>query len=425
MRYFPSAKRQHLVASVVAVVSLAALANPLAHADEDDRLKSKQREVQSQIDRAQDSLAEASRDAAKAQRAFVSAKQRLGAARRNLSAVTERLVAARERDAELQQQLEEAEAELAAANADLSDGKKAMRAQRAAARANVLSVFTQGDPRLRAINGWFESDSVSDLMRQRFGEQIVVDRNGDLWRHLADVKTQLALQKQRVKTATELVESKREDAAAQLTAMRKLYDQSRSAKLRVDDLVTSSKAAQVKAIRAKSRDRRLLAELEQREASIRQRLVELARQAALRAQRNGTGFTGDSDGFLSYPANGPVTSPYGYRIHPIYGYYGLHNGTDFGVPCGGALYAGAAGTVIDVYYDSVYGNRLYLNVGIVNGKNLVLVYNHATSYRVGEGARVGRGDVIGYAGSTGWSTGCHLHFTVLANGNPVDPMNYL
>ena len=73
------------------------------------------------------------------------------------------------------------------------------------------------------------------------------------------------------------------------------------------------------------------------------------------------GLQGRAGGYLSPPASGPVTSPFGYRIHPIYGYYSLHNGTDFGTGCGAPLYAAAGGTVIDTYYDSVYGNRLYLS----------------------------------------------------------------
>ena len=55
---------------------------------------------------------------------------------------------------------------------------------------------------------------------------------------------------------------------------------------------------------------------------------------------------------------------------------------------------------------------------------MTLVYNHISSYKVGTGARVGRGDVVAYSGTTGWSTGCHLHFTVLLNGNAVDPERY-
>ena len=60
----------------------------------------------------------------------------------------------------------------------------------------------------------------------------------------------------------------------------------------------------------------------------------------------------------------------------------------------------------------------------MNGKSLAAVYNHASGYRVGVGQRVARGQVVGDAGNTGWSTGCHLHFTVLVNGNAVDPMRW-
>jgi murein DD-endopeptidase MepM/ murein hydrolase activator NlpD len=122
---------------------------------------------------------------------------------------------------------------------------------------------------------------------------------------------------------------------------------------------------------------------------------------------------------------GAVTSSFGYRRHPIYGYWGLHDGTDFSAPCGTANIAVRSGTVISRYWSDVYGNRLYLDLGQVNGKNMTVIYNHLSSYRVGNGQRVARGDVIGYSGTTGWSTACHLHFTVMLNGTPVNPMNYL
>lgn len=81
--------------------------------------------------------------------------------------------------------------------------------------------------------------------------------------------------------------------------------------------------------------------------------------------------------------------------------------------------------MISEYYDEVYGNRLYLAIGKVNGANITLVYNHLSRYAVSQGARVKRGQVVGYSGTTGWSTGCHLHFTVLRNGEAVNPMQYL
>ena len=95
------------------------------------------------------------------------------------------------------------------------------------------------------------------------------------------------------------------------------------------------------------------------------------------------------------PVNGPVTSPFGYRVHPIYHYWGLHDGDDFGAPCGAPLAAVRNGKVLTEYYSSVWGNRLYLNVGMVNGKFITVIYNHLSRYTVGTGAVVNRGDASG------------------------------
>ena len=103
-------------------------------------------------------------------------------------------------------------------------------------------------------------------------------------------------------------------------------------------------------------------------------------------------YNGPTNGLLIRPVPGALTSPYGYRIHPIYHYWGLHDGDDFGVACGEGMKAVAGGTVVAKYFSTVYGNRLYLSLGNVNGKNLTAVYNHASRYRydVGRPRRPGR-----------------------------------
>nr|WP_241248753.1 M23 family metallopeptidase [Nocardioides sp. KC13] len=115
-----------------------------------------------------------------------------------------------------------------------------------------------------------------------------------------------------------------------------------------------------------------------------------------------------------------VTSPYGIRKHPIYGYVALHNGTDYHAPCGRPLLAIESGQIISTSFSSVWGNRLHLYLGKVNGHSYTAVYNHISSYARRSG-NVGRGETVAYAGTTGWSTGCHLHFTILRDGTPVDP----
>jgi murein DD-endopeptidase MepM/ murein hydrolase activator NlpD len=129
---------------------------------------------------------------------------------------------------------------------------------------------------------------------------------------------------------------------------------------------------------------------------------------------------GTSDGSpsaagLIWPVNGPVTSPFGMR------WGRMHEGIDIGVPAGTPIRAAAAGTIIYAGWLGGYGNL----VAIDHGNGLSTAYGHQSSIAVGYGQTVAQGQVIGYVGSTGHSTGPHLHFEVRVNGAPVDPLGYL
>ena len=123
----------------------------------------------------------------------------------------------------------------------------------------------------------------------------------------------------------------------------------------------------------------------------------------------------------STPVNGPIASPFGWRIHPILGYKKFHTGIDFGVGYGVPIRAADSGTVIYATWMGGYGNVIIVD----HGDGLSTLYAHQSSLAVGTGTRVTRGQTVGYVGSTGFSTGPHLHFEVRVNGNPVDPMGYL
>ncbi|WP_188037434.1 M23 family metallopeptidase, partial [Actinotalea sp. JY-7885] len=116
-----------------------------------------------------------------------------------------------------------------------------------------------------------------------------------------------------------------------------------------------------------------------------------------------------------------VTSDYGMRLHPLLGYYRLHAGTDLRTWCGTPLYAGASGTVEWARARSGFGNQVMINHGYWQGQSLMSSYNHMTSFAVSGGQQVSQGQLIGYAGNTGTSGGCHLHFEVYVNGNTRDP----
>lgn len=150
-------------------------------------------------------------------------------------------------------------------------------------------------------------------------------------------------------------------------------------------------------------------------AQIRQRAAE--RAAAARSA--GTG----RHGFV-LPAAGPITSPYGMRTHPVTGVHKLHDGTDIGAACGAALVAAAAGTVVTVDVHPALGRRVVIDHGVVDGRHVVVGLNHAADQVVTAGQPVAAGQLVGHVGSTGLSTGCHLHLMVWLDGQLVDPMTW-
>lgn len=126
---------------------------------------------------------------------------------------------------------------------------------------------------------------------------------------------------------------------------------------------------------------------------------------------------GGTAGAGSYPVDGPITSRYGMRVHPITGEYKLHDGTDFGVPCGTSIRAWNAGTVVSAQWDNAYGYRVIIAHGAVRTG-----YAHLPGLEVTVGQHVTSGQQIGTVGSTGYSTGCHLHWMAWQNGSLVDPL---
>ncbi|EWS82991.1 M23 family metallopeptidase [Brachybacterium phenoliresistens] len=127
---------------------------------------------------------------------------------------------------------------------------------------------------------------------------------------------------------------------------------------------------------------------------------------------------GSSSGYIK-PVDAPITSGYGVRIHPVLGYRKGHEGTDFGAACGTPVHAAQAGTVVAVEYNSSSGNR----VKVDHGDGIITGYYHLQDFAVSEGDVIAQGDVVGSVGSTGRSTGCHLHFAKMdASGTYSNPM---
>lgn len=148
--------------------------------------------------------------------------------------------------------------------------------------------------------------------------------------------------------------------------------------------------------------------LEQEQGRLQELLAE-----ALRA-------SGQAPGQLFRPVPGPVSSSFGPRLHPILGYTRLHTGVDMSARSGDEIAAAAGGTVILAGWYGGYGNTVILD----HGGGMATLYAHQTEVNVSKGDEVGVADVVGYIGSTGLSTGPHLHFEVRLDGAPVDPVPY-
>jgi murein DD-endopeptidase MepM/ murein hydrolase activator NlpD len=136
------------------------------------------------------------------------------------------------------------------------------------------------------------------------------------------------------------------------------------------------------------------------------------------------GDTVEGTGSFVMPATGAVTSPYGWREHPILGYIKMHTGLDID-GADGVVYAADRGTVIMTVYNTAYGNLTVIDHGLSGGRYLATFYAHQAAFFVQPGDVVAKDQPIGEVGSTGMSTGPHLHFEVRIDGVPVDPGAFL
>lgn len=241
----------------------------------------------------------------------------------------------------------------------------------------------------------------------------------------------LILEIQKQKAAIEAKKAQLEEDKRQLDALAAEAEKTRQE-------IAKKKAEQQKVLDAAKSNKAAAAQMEQdlnaQLASVRnliqQRLAaaEAARQAAQQqASSDDEGGGGSDDnyvqgtGAMGWPCSGPITSPFGYRTHPIFGTTIFHAGIDIGVDYGTPIHAADSGVVVYSGWISGYGNAVIID----HGGGISTLYGHNQSLAVSEGQSVSKGSVIAYAGSTGNSTGPHCHFEVDVNGSPVNPMGYL
>ncbi|WP_068398528.1 M23 family metallopeptidase [Kribbia dieselivorans] len=185
---------------------------------------------------------------------------------------------------------------------------------------------------------------------------------------------------------------------------------------------------EARALRARLRAERIASEKAARRAEQAAALAAAKAGASSNSGSSGGGGATQSapsgNGVISAPSNGVVTSEFGPRLHPILNFWRLHSGRDYSAGCGAPVYAAASGTIVSAGVAGGYGNQLVIDHGVKRGVGLATTYNHLSSF-VRTSGRVQRGELIAREGTTGMSTGCHLHFETRENGVPVDPRKWL
>lgn len=422
-----SRARLSLVVVLTASLLSAALSSssPSAASDDHSDLHHRKNQLERSVAGQQSDVAEVSKQLIRAGRRLESASSDLSAARATLAGIRARVRQAARTDSQLRERLRVAIRRLADDRADLAQGSDDVLGNRAALAAYAVSNYQSGGS--LSLDVAFESTSPQEAVNTMQAAGTVLDKQSVALQEVQATRVLLRLTVQRVEEAKGAVAAERSAAAASLQSTWKLEARADTARQRVAARVAHLRDMRRNMVAAKRVEIHRLNTLKRERERVEERLREIAeRRARQHAGAPTVGSSAEGGGFLSNPVhNTYVTSSYGMRVHPILNVLKLHDGTDLHAACGTPVYAAADGRVMSEYYNTGYGNRLLLDHGFVNGVSLSSSYNHLTSFVAGVGEQVDRGELIGYSGTTGYSTGCHLHFMVFVNGYTVDPARWL
>ena len=300
----------------------------------------------------------------------------------------------------------------------LAEAQKRLEGRETVFYKRVRDIYING--RLSYIDVVIGSKDFSDFANRLEVLKRIIDSDITLINEIKKERAEIEAHKQKLETdRAKLVELEKAALAKQAEIEQKKAERNVVLQKAQNDRATAMQA--IEELNASSAQ--VSAMLKERQAA----RVAAAAAVAAAAQTSAGQGQGASDnwvqgtGQLGWPVSGEITSPYGYRVHPIWGTTIYHSGIDIGVDEGTPVHAADGGVVVWSGWMGGYGYAVVID----HGNGLSTLYGHNSELAVDEGQSVAKGQVISYAGSTGNSTGPHVHFEVRVNGDPVDPMGYL
>jgi murein DD-endopeptidase MepM/ murein hydrolase activator NlpD len=427
----PSRKSLTLRAAMALLMALAVIATGAvvptpASADSLDSIKSAQKANGNKIDDTEQALEGAKKRIRKAVTAATIAQRKFENAQR------EKKSAQREarRSAAVADQLQR---EAAYAASDYALGirakdriQKKLNSQRNDMDSVARAVYQQGP--INELDVIFNTNSPADFTANLVAVDYISRQQQNVETAIMVTQAEVNMQEVRLKELSSKASVASDRARVQLRKAEQALAKATAKQREVVKLRAAKKAALKKARQyagqVKLRYQRLKKEERRLQAAAKKAVAAAAKaaaQAKARAQAQTQNQGQNSSGELSWPVPGYSKSgSVGPRIHPIYGYNSCHTGIDIGAPSGLSVKAAESGTVATISRGGIYGNAVLL----VHANGLTTFYAHLSSTSVQIGQSVGAGEQVGLVGSTGWSTGPHLHFETRINGTPYDPMGW-
>lgn len=399
-----------------------------AHADSRSDLVEAQKRKQAEISQARQQLAgvnneisqaymqilEMENQIASAQIELKDAQDALGSARREAERVTSQLEAARGELNTIRQDIDEGNKKIADARDSL--GVLARAQYRGDTTPSTMELLVGSSSASDFLDSFATSHAITRTQTTALTEvEKITARNKTRESRQVDVEKQIGELKERADVLVTQCEVKEKEAADKKTSLESLQN-SLNTRVRNFESYGAQLQSQINTKQAES------AQISAQIAAIDEANRKAQAAAAAQRQQSAGGVTSNS--FIRPMVPGAVvTSHFGYRLHPILGYWRLHAGTDFAVGCGVPQYAPANATVSAVGYgDPGAGNYVNFDLGVVNGHSWRVRTLHLQKIMVSRGQRVTQGQVIGLTGMTGGATGCHVHQEVYMDGTPINPL---